>query len=467
MILFYSRQQKLYKYNEIQDLNNLDEMFNYFKDVDIRLLQVDTETSGFNCHNDELLLLQLGDQNVQFVLDYNSLTKNDIKRISEELLNNPKIVKILHNAKFDIKFLWAFGFEICSVYDTMLAETILNGGLEQEKGFFSLKEILFKYTNKVLNKSVRDTISKTTYLNEDVIKYAAEDVKHLELIRGYQLLKLKKYRLVNEDCDCQNIYTVIGLENNAVFPIASMEFNGVKLDTDKWSTLSIVIKEELASVEKDILNEIVSLGYKEFYYSHIDLFNPEPELRLNILLSSPQQKLKLLQKLDKNITSTDKNILGKFKNKYKLVKLIIEYSKLIKLQTSFIDVMFDFINPNTKRIHCNFNQIISTGRMSCDKPNLQQIPSKGKLGALMRECFIPEKGNTFTGGDLSGCELRIIAEFSGDPIWVNSFLEGKDLHSELCAATFGIPIENVKTPSTFKPDLTYRDIQKTLNFGLA
>jgi DNA polymerase-1 len=85
----------------------------------------------------------------------------------------------------------------------------------------------------------------------------------------------------------------------------------------------------------------------------------------------------------------------------------------------------------------------------------------------MRECFVPEKRYKIVGGDYSGCELRIIAEFSKDPVWVNAFKEGKDLHSELCAMTFNIDINDVKTPTPFKPDIKYRDVQKTLNFGLA
>ena len=99
--------------------------------------------------------------------------------------------------------------------------------------------------------------------------------------------------------------------------------------------------------------------------------------------------------------------------------------------------------------------------------NVNQIPSKGEIGKIIRSAFIPKKGYKIVGGDYSGMELRIIAEFSKDPLWVDAFNTGKDLHSVLCAKTFNIDISKVKDPFPGNPDMTYRDVQKTINFGLA
>ena len=110
----------------------------------------------------------------------------------------------------------------------------------------------------------------------------------------------------------------------------------------------------------------------------------------------------------------------------------------------------------------------STGRISMASPNLAQIPSKGELGKTIRSCFIPRsKDYVIVGGDYSGMELRIIAEFSQDPLWIKTFQEGGDLHSILCCETFGIELSKVKTPFYANPDITYRDVQKTIDFGLA
>lgn len=99
--------------------------------------------------------------------------------------------------------------------------------------------------------------------------------------------------------------------------------------------------------------------------------------------------------------------------------------------------------------------------------NLNQIPRKGVLGKEIRACFMPRKGYKIVGGDYQSFELAIIAELSNDPLWINTLLEGGNLHSVLCAATFNIPIEDVEKPFPYSPDSTYRDVQKTINFGLS
>jgi len=100
--------------------------------------------------------------------------------------------------------------------------------------------------------------------------------------------------------------------------------------------------------------------------------------------------------------------------------------------------------------------------------NLNQIPRKGKLGTIIRSCFIPRDDNyVIVGGDYSNMELRIIAELSEEPLWINTFKEGKDLHSILCSETFDIDISRVNEPYPHNPSITYRYLQKTIDFGLS
>lgn len=99
--------------------------------------------------------------------------------------------------------------------------------------------------------------------------------------------------------------------------------------------------------------------------------------------------------------------------------------------------------------------------------NLQQIPAHSKLGRKIKACFKAREGYKLVSADYSGMELRIIAEFSQDPLWVKTFKEGGDLHSILCAQTFNIPIEDVGKPFPPKPDISYRFLQKTIDFGLS
>jgi DNA polymerase-1 len=97
--------------------------------------------------------------------------------------------------------------------------------------------------------------------------------------------------------------------------------------------------------------------------------------------------------------------------------------------------------------------------------NLNQIPRKGILGKEIRACFIPREGYKIVGGDYASFELAIIAELSNDPLWIDTLLKGDNLHSTLCSATFNIPVEDVEKPFPYEPASTYRDVQKTIDFG--
>lgn len=451
---------------------SVNDMLLYFKDhVDI---EVDTETEGWFDFTNKVICCQFGDPLNQYVVNFAELSQDEKNSINNEILNNPKKTKILQNAKFDIKFFWFHGFEIVNIYDTMLAEVILNAGKDNQKtidsetkesyGFYSLYSMVYRYCGIRLDKETRGLISKYG-LTDRVILYAANDVKYLTIIKNKQLVKLKELGLANEDH--QDIYTVCGLEMNAIFAFAALEYNGIKLNVDKWRKVQILVEDEVNTVKKEI-DKIIweEPKLKKFQDVYQDLFTPAHETSL-VNWASPQQKLKVLQTLFPEIKSTGADILAKYKLQHPIFGKLIEYSKAIKLKTSFADTMIGHMNPVTKRIHTDFWQILETGRVSSSKPNMQQIPSRTELGGKMRECFVPEKGHKMVGGDYSGCELRIIAEGSQDPVWMNAFKEGKDLHSELCAMTFGIDIKDVKTFTPFKPDLKYRDVQKTLNFGLA
>jgi len=168
-----------------------------------------------------------------------------------------------------------------------------------------------------------------------------------------------------------------------------------------------------------------------------------------------------------NIDSVADKELQKNKNKHSLIPLYIELSKFNKLRDSFGAPLLKFINPVTQRIHAEVWQVLSTGRISMSNPNCQQIPAHSSVGQAIKSCFVASEGYKMVSADYSGMELRCIAEYSQDPLWVNTFKEGKDLHSILCAETFSIPIERVKDPFPPKPDISYRFLQKTINFGLS
>lgn len=450
MIYFITNNTELFS-NDTYTITTPEFALDYLNKLDE--VECDTETTGLIIHIDTLLCFQLGHKENQFVIvpEYLQLFK--------ELLESKLL--IFANAKFDLRFFREKGIIISNVYDVFLAACVLTTGYgeEDERGL-ALEDMALRFCGVKLDKSIRGKIFNEG-LTSRVIKYAAEDVTYLSEIKAKQLALLEHEGLLN----------TIDLENKAVIAFAALEFNGVKIDTVKWLEVAKEVSK-LLLIQENKLDSVLLSNPKKFikflprYTQSVMSFVEQPR-HLKINWSSNQQKLKILQASGSKITSVGERELQRIKKTNTLAKELLEYNKYSKLESSFGLAFLKHINPNTGRVHCNIWQIVSTGRISVKEPNLNQIPSKGEFGKLIRSCFIPEEGNSIVGGDYSGMELRIIAEFSKDPIWLQAFDEGKDLHSILCSMTFGIPIEDVKKPFPQKPDISYRDIQKTINFGLA
>jgi DNA polymerase I len=423
----------------------------YSKIEACNIIELDTETTGFDPHTCNLLTQQFGTENDQFVIDNKTIDPLYFKSI----LESDKLF-ILQNAKFDLRFFLKLGINIKNVYDTFLVECILTTGIEDRK--LGLDALAMKYCNAVLDKSIRGGIHREG-LTTRVVKYCADDVTYLKEIMDKQMVEVKKYNLEN----------VVNLENEVTKVFAKMEYTGISINKEKWLEVSEITEQSTIDIESkldSILKGEPKLSKYIPKYVQTNLFDFE-ERELNINWGSAKQKLEILKDLGFDTDSTGDRFLQINKDKHPLIKEMVSYNKYSKLASAFGKEFLKFINKNTGRIHYSVWQILSTGRISVSEPNLNQIPSKGDLGKQIRNCFIPKEGYKIVGGDFSGMELRIIAEFSKDPLWINAFLEGKDLHSVLCAATFDIPITDVKKETPFKKNVSYRDIQKTINFGLA
>ena len=452
MIYIVSSQKRL-NTDEIQE-GTVEQCLEYFKDKEE--VSCDTETSGFCPYKNNLLSLQLGDYNNQFVIDCLTI---DIK-IFKELLES-KII-LFHNAKFDLRFLYHIGIYPKRVYDTFLAECILTTGFTERD--LSLKGVGLKYCNVELDKSIRGVIHKEG-LSDRVIIYSALDTKYLGTIKYKQVLEIDKW----------NLQEVLTLENEVVKVFALMEYKGVPFNPTKWLEVADITARNRIELENKMDELIFNLGSKNHniltkycnIYTQGNLFFDTRERKCSINWSSPTQKLKLLKELGFKVDSVGDKELQKLKSKHPIVPLLIEYSKQDKLASSFGADFIKFINPITNRIHPEFWQILSSGRISVSKPNINQIPAHGELATKIRAAFEAPEGYRIVGGDYSGMELRLLAEFSQDPLWLETFRNGGDLHSILCSKTFNIPIEDVKKPFPPKPEFKYRDVQKTIDFGLA
>ncbi len=443
------------EFKEVWDKNiispsTLNDCVEYLKTLEF--ISLDTETEGFDPHTKKLLTLQLGDKNKQFIID---CLVTDISPLKEVL--ETKTI-IMHNAKFDWRFLWYNGINIKNIYDTFLGECILTTGYDNEDRELSLKGLVKKYCNVDLDKTVRGKIHLG--MTEDVVLYAANDIIYLEDLMNYQLSEIDKW----------DLRKVLDLENNVVRVFSKMEYDGIGFDKTKIKE----VIEELNNINKDIESKLDYIIYEEsktniklkpFTRIQYDMFSETRDTIIN--WSSPAQKTKILNILGLNVNSVADKVLQFNKTKHKIVPLLIEYSKFAKLSSSFGLPLLKFVNPTTNRIHASIWQILQTGRISMSEPNCQQIPAHSELGRKIKSCFIPKDGYKFVSADYSGFELRIIAEYSQDPLWLKTFNEDGDLHSILCSETFGISIDDVKKPFPPKPDISYRFLQKTINFGLS
>lgn len=485
MIYFLTKQTRNFEPDNIK-VGTVQQCLDYFKNHSE--IEIDSETYGFDPHTKNTICWQIGDYNNQFVIETASYSIELFKELLESKL------LLLQNAQFDLRFLYHRGVFPKRIYDIMLVEAIMTSGLGDDGDIADIKkdcnkvevarqfadrklglnDISQKYLGIEISKDLRGILHKEG-LTDRVIRYSATDVKYLGKIKEAQLEEFEKFKQKYGASDA-----LIDLENNAVKVFSRLLYNGIKLNIPFYKKEVVsVVNQEVENITTK-LNEIVrknniryitttnSASKKDKPFEIVfggDLFNP---YACNINWNSPEQKLGILKKFDNSLQDTSKAELTKRADKHEIFKTAIEYSKYKKLKDSFGEPLIDFVNSSTGRIHAQIWQILSTGRISMSEPNLAQIPSKGSLGKTIRQGFIPRNDNyVLVGGDYSGMELRIIAEFSQDPLWVKAFREGGDLHSILCSETFDIPLEDVKKPFYANPDITYRDVQKTIDFGLA
>lgn len=449
MIYFITNQKKIFKDEEITICREK-EALSYLSNLSS--IALDTETEGYDPHSCKILSLQLGDSKNQFVVDTSTINILQFK----PLLESKEV--LIHNAQFDLRFLMKYGIDCKNIHDTFLTECILTTGFNDSNRGLGLKSVVKKYCNIELSKEIRGQIHWRG-LDAAVIKYGAKDVEYLHEIKEKQLKEINKWGLNN----------VLNLENKVVRVFAKMGLDGIKLDKTKWLKVADITEKNTKELENDLDNIILNdAKFKRFIPTGFqqNLFGFE-ERKVDINWSSPKQKLDILNELELNLESVGERELQRNKRAHIIVPKLLEYSKMSKLTSAFGRDFIKFINPITGRVHSSFWQILSTGRISVSEPNLNQIPSKGELAKSIRAAFIPEEGYKIVGGDYSSFELAIIAEYSQDPLWVETLKSGGNLHSELCAKTFNIPIENVNDPFPPKPDLKYRDVQKTVDFGLA
>lgn len=359
-----------------------------------------------------------------------------IKKIEKylfPLFEDPEIEKI----GYELKDIWNFFsqdknsfFLHMPYFDIKIAAYLLNPSQQE----YYLTKIIHEYLPE--NNLI---LSGKNQKNRDIVEKEKEICWKAKL-----LIPLKKTLSVKlQENQLDKLYHDIELPLTQI--IFQMEKTGIKLDTLFLKKMS----QQFANKIEGIRTAIFEIAGEDFNLN-------SPKQLSQILF----HKLKLpTGRKTKTGYSTNAQVLHRLSEKHEVVAKILEYRELEKLKNTYIDKLPKLIHPKTKRVHTCFNQTgTSTGRLSSNSPNLQNIPIRTDLGKAIRNAFIVEKGNIFLSADYSQIELRILAHLSQDKNLLNAFLKGEDIHTYTAAQLFNIN-ENIVSSEM-------RRIAKMINFGI-
>ncbi len=370
----------------------------------------------------------------------------EAKRVAAEFTNvfgNAGIAKVGQNIKFDMQVLLNYG--ICingKLYDTMLAHYLLEPDARHNLDYLS--EIYLNYKpisiEELIGKKGAMQGSMRNVDSNLITRYACEDAD-----LALQLKKILFEKLHHQGLT--NLYFT--LEEPLIEVLAYMERNGVSLDTKSLKEYGDILSVQLLVLEK-VIRQMAGV----------------PDLNI----SSPKQLGEVLfEKLrisnDAKLTktkqySTNEEELQKYMNAHPIVPKILEFRGIKKLLSTYIETLPTLVNSKTGKIHTSFNQAVaSTGRLSSNNPNLQNIPIRDENGREIRKAFIPSPGNyLLLSADYSQIELRLMAHMSNDPVMLEAFEKGQDIHAATAAKIFKVPLEEVTRDQRRKA--------KTANFGM-
>lgn len=403
---------------------------------------IDTETTSLQPLQAELVGIGLGvEPGTSWYIPVNGQlglerTLNAIK----PLLENSSIGFYGHNIKYDYHVLMNHGIRIAHIsFDTMVASYLLNAQSRQH----SLDHLALDLFDKVKT-PIQDLIGKgKNQLSmrdvplDKVTNYCCEDVDYT--IRLKNLLEAQL-----EERGLKSLFTELELPLLSV--LAEMERAGIYVDCGYLEQIGKKIGKELNKLE----SEIHELAGEEFNIN-------SPKQLSHILFDKME-----IPPPKKTATglSTNADVLESLKGAHPIAGKVLAYRTLEKLRSTYIDSLPEDVNPQTGRVHCTFNQsVAATGRLSCQNPNLQNIPVRTEAGRSIREAFRPEKqGWSYLSADYSQIELRLLAHLSEDPTLIAAFSNNEDIHRYTASLILNIPIEEVTSEQRYQA--------KAVNFGI-
>ena len=354
--------------------------------------------------------------------------KTDRIEYLKKLFQKNDITIIGYDLKKILKFLYKLNIKINSVcFDTKIAHYLINPDLGHN--FNILCETYLNYrTQFVKNSEIenpKELSMEKSDLNFQLVEFLMNDLKSGKLVDLFKKLEMPLLKV-----------------------LAEMEFNGIKINLKFLQNLSQNYSEELKSIEKNIFN-----------YSEEEFNLASPKQLGDILF----EKLKIIDKPKKTKTgqySTSEEVLSGLSKNHEIINEVLKWRSLQKLINTYVDALPKQINEDSRRIHTIFNQAVaSTGRLSSQNPNLQNIPIRSEKGREIRKAFICENNDfVMLAADYSQIELRVIASLSKDPNMISAFNDNLDIHSSTASKVFNVEIKNVSKEQ--------RSNAKTVNFGI-
>ena len=406
----------------------------------------DTETTGLDALNSELVGLAFSwEKGKGFYVPFpeNQEEAQILIDKFKPFFENETIEKVGQNIKYDLKILSRYGIEVKgNLFDTMIAHYLINPDMRHNMDVLS--ETYLKYSPK----SITELIGKKGKNQGNMRDIPLDDIKEYAVEDADVTIQLKNHFLpILEKVGTKKLYDEI--EIPLVPVLADMEKEGINLDVDFLKKMSVEMTAESKALEQSI------------YETAGETFNLASPKQLGDVLFDKMKIGGAKQKKTKTGQyATGEEILSYLANDNPIVKDILEWRQMVKLQSTYIDALPNQVDPKTGRVHTDYMQTVAaTGRLSSNNPNLQNIPIRTERGRQIRKAFIARDENyTLVSADYSQIELRIIAALCGEENMIEAFRNNEDIHKSTAAKVFNIPLEEVTKEQ--------RSHAKTVNFGI-
>lgn len=363
----------------------------------------------------------------------------DCLKLLTPMLQDPSIIKIGQNMKYDTKIFANLGITVAPIDDTMLMSYAMHGGIHNH-GMDLLSEQYLGHTAIPIKPLLGVGKSKITFDRvpvADAVPYAAEDAD----------ITLRLWKMFKPKLHTVGVTTVYEtLERPLVPVLAQMERHGVKVDRDTLSRMSNTFSQKMAALEAEIHEKA---GRS---------FNVGSPKQLGEILFD-EMSLPGGKKGKTGAYATGADILEDLATEHEMPGLVLDWRQLSKLKSTYTDALQEHINADTGRVHTSYSIAgANTGRLASTDPNLQNIPVRSEDGRRIREAFIAEEGKVLVSLDYSQIELRILAHVAKIDALKQAFKDGQDIHAMTASEMFDVPMDEMT------PDI--RRQAKAINFGV-